>query len=91
MAQHCLKMVYEDLVVGIGGNDSRMIIKDRNSHFIPLSLCSCGLILYGTLCFLDLAGYFLSHVWKFLTIMSSSVFLQVSFLNYSFVWLYAQE
>ena len=50
-----------------------------------------GFILYGTLCFLDLAGYFLSHVWKVLTIMSSSVCLQVSFLNYSFVWVCAQE
>ena len=43
-----------------------------------ISMCLCvfllGFILYRTLCFLDLGGYFLSHVGKFSTIISLNIF-----------------
>ena len=48
-----------------------------------LGVFHLGFILFGTLGFLDLGGYFLPNLGKFSTIISSSIFSQPFFLSSS--------
>ena len=61
-----------------------------NLVFVSL-ICVLCVSCWDSLCFLDLGFYFLSHVREVFDYNLFKYFLTCIFLNYSFVWVYAQE